>query len=94
MEAVWRALALLRNYDRRRFAVVGGAVRRQFVIRRLGLTIRLRGGFCARRLAIRLADCDSVIEPEHDDNGVRFLGGKNAFGGGGPIGRTARLVFD
>ena len=43
----------------------------------------------------RLADCDAVIKPEHDDNGVRFFGGENAFGGGGPIGRIAlRLILD
>src|ERR1019366_9194958 len=47
IEAVRRARAFLRYYDRRRITVVGGIVRRQFVIRRLGCAIGLRGGFCA-----------------------------------------------
>src|SRR5882757_9481366 len=43
----------------------------------------------------RFADRDTVIEPEHDDNGVSLFGGENALGGGGPIGRIAlRLIFD
>src|SRR5258707_8371675 len=113
MEAVRRARALLRSCDRSRVIVVGGIVWRQFGIRHLGCTIRLRRGFFARRLAngfrlgvllvgvllvprlvvgfigCRLADCDAIIKSEQDDNGVRFFGGENAFGSGGPIGRIS-----
>ena len=45
--------------------------------------------------ADRLADRDAVIEPEHDDDGVRLLGGEDALGGGGPVGRIALgLILD
>ena len=48
-------------------------------------------GFLGRRLV----DRDAVVEPEHDNDGFRFLGGENGLGGGGPVGRLApRLIFD
>jgi hypothetical protein len=75
----------------------------RFSVRRLGVRFGfgvLLVGLFVRRLAVGflsrwLTDRDPVIEPEHDDNDVRGFGGKNAFGGGGPIGRIAlRLIFD
>src|SRR6185436_16100579 len=68
-------------------------LRRGFFGRRLAIGLGLgvllvprpSVGFIGRRLA----ECDAVIKPEHDDNGVRFFGGKNAPRGGGPIGWTA-----
>ena len=89
---VWRQFGI------RRF---GCAIRlrRGFFAGRLAIGFGL-GVFLVPRLVVgfigcRLADCDAVIKPEHDDNGVRFFGGENAFGGGGPIGRIAfGLVFD
>ena len=46
-------------------------------------------------LGRRLADRDAVVEAEHDDDGVRLLGGEDALGGGGPVGRIALgLILD
>ena len=74
-----------------------GAVARGFCIR-LGAGVFLVAllvgglvGFVGRRLAHR----DAVVEAEHDDDGVRLLGGEDALGGGGPIGRLALgLILD
>ena len=123
IEAVRRARALLRRDDRRRVAVVGGVVRRQFGVDRLvvglgggiGRAIRLRSGFArpaaplarASFLSVFLSDWlvgfvgrrfahrHAVVEPEHDDDGVGLLGGEDALGRGGPVGRVALgLIFD
>ena len=74
-------------------------LRRGFFAGRLAIGFGL-GVLLVPRLVVgfigcRLADCGAVIKPEHDDNGVRFFGGENAFGSGGPIDRIAlRLILD
>src|SRR5262249_2584217 len=75
-----------------RFSVRRLGVRFGFGVLLVGLFVRRRAvGFLSRRLA----DRDTVVEPEHHDNGVWVFGGKNAFCGGGPVGRIAPgLVFD
>src|SRR5262249_34750222 len=44
---------------------------------------------------LRLAHRDAVVETEHHYDDVGLLGGEDALGGGGPIGRLAlRLILD
>ena len=67
-------------------------------VRRLGLGVFLVG-LLLRRFAIgrfgigllgrRLANRDAVVEAEHHHDGLGFLGGEDALGGGGPVGRIA-----
>ena len=55
------------------------------------LVCRLVVGLICGRLAHRHA----IVEPEHDHDGVGLLGGEDALGGSGPVGRIAPgLVFD
>jgi hypothetical protein len=50
---------------------------------------------CCRISSLRLSERDTVVEPEHNDNGVSFFVGENSFGSGSPIDRIALwLIFD
>src|ERR1019366_5933614 len=85
---------------------VGGALglRPRFRVRRLGIRLVARvflfallfaGRLAVRFLGRRFAHRDAVAKPEHNDNGVRLLGGENALGRGRPVGGLALgLIFD